>query len=161
MASKRKRGITLEPYESANYWYDPQGQKHRDNYTLVTDSLLRSEAASKLTFRQIVLLSVCRLQLSGKHKPVEDLAFVEDEDTRKTLKELAAYSFYLTWQGVQPYHLYGRGCEKAFYNDMHALIDAGFIRKLCSITTRKEDWPKTVYFVVSAWHNKKPPKSKQ
>lgn len=161
MASKRKRGVKLESHESSGYWYDPQGQKHRDNYGIITDSLLRSAAAAKLTSRQIVLLSVCKLQLAGKHRPIQDLDLIEDIEARAAVKELAEYTFYLTWQGVQPYNLYGRGCEKAFYKDMHALIDAGFLRKLTSVATRKEDWPKTVYLVVSNWHTRRKQNNEQ
>lgn len=139
--SRKKHDYVAKRYESKGKTFvDKNGTQRTDTFATIFESMLQSKAFKRLTKNQRLLYVYCKAQILGKRKPKQDF------------KELELYQeeecFYLHLQAVIDYGLYKRGGAKRFYNDMQALEDNGFIKKVAS---GKHSKSKNVYKLVDDW----------
>lgn len=136
----KKTAYKPRAFESAGFYIDSNGKSRVDVSASFFESMLRSAAIAKLTYKQIVLLLICKAQLYGKRKPSRDYPEQFDDD---------AY-FYLSLKDVLAYpKMYSNAKSNAdFRRDMKALVDSGFIEIAAS---GKGSRTKTVYRMSSKW----------
>lgn len=136
-----KNTVKTKKYNPRNFESDPSliGRNY-DTSANVYHSMLLSPAWKDLTSKQRDLYYVCKDQMyAQKHRPKED----EENGISKT----AFYMNRYIW-GEQ-YELYSLGSnEAAFYRDMAALIEHGFIRCVASGRSRKT---KSIYDYSDRW----------
>lgn len=142
--SKSKQTYQPKPFESTgSHFTNPTTNKiQADTSANIYESMLLHPSYQPLKFRQQSLYTVCKAQYYGKRKPSKDYPDVENfaEPT----------CFYLNWEAVQRYGLYKPSMHSNFYNDMNALIEAGFIDRVASGTACN----KTVYKLSDRWWTK-------
>lgn len=117
----------------------PAGEK----WVPSTHSLLYSNAFRSLNARQRVLYLYCALQ-KGKPGTVN-----EPGKDNPTVQEFQNdYVFYMNWKKVQEFKIYGEKSNHTFYNDIKALINAGFIECLYHGRQTRQ---KSVYKLSTRW----------
>ena len=138
---KGKSEYIPKKYESkGSHFVDKNGTKRKETFASIFESMLQSKAFKSLTKNQRLLYVYCKAQILGKRKPKEDykkLELYQEEEC-----------FYLHLQAVIDYGLYKRGGASQFYDDMQALEDKGFIKKLASGQNSKS---KNIYKLTGDW----------
>lgn len=134
----RKKQYQPRTFESYPAIIDPK--KASDTSANIYNSMLLSPAWMDLTPKQKELYLVCKAQMYGqKRRPKID----EENGVGKT----AFFMNRFIWGDT--YKLYKLGSnERAFYRDMNALIDHGFIRCVYSGQHNKS---KSVYDYSDRW----------
>lgn len=134
------------PFETAGGYYTRSGQLRKDCFARVYESVLRSEAFTKLTYRQQMLYILCRVQIFGKRTPEREYPEMPEFQGKDV--------FFLNWASVSDeYGFYPGSSSKNFYMDMNALIEHGFVDRLSSGKRRRT---KSVYRFSERWKNWKP-----
>lgn len=147
MSRKKQTEYKRKAYESTGKKYiDHNGTMRTDTFATIYESMICSAAWRKLTPKQQVLYVICKAQIMGKRKPLQDFSevglFQEQE------------CFYLSIDMIcSEYQMYkrdskGKCCK--FYKDMKALEQNGFIEKVASGQNTRS---KSVYKLSSKWQS--------
>ena len=141
-ASRRRSKRKKEKYKPKDFESYPIILKRAyDVSANIYESMILSPAWLDLTPKQKELYQVCKLQMyAQKRRP--KLEEIDGADVRTT-------AFYMNrhlW--MTKYQIYKPGNEKAFYRDMEALIDHGFIKCVSSGAYNKE---KSIYDYSDKW----------
>ena len=120
---RRTPKYKAKPFESkGTKFIDNNGTSRADTSANIYESMLLSRAYQDLKTRQQQLYTICKAQYYGKRKPSKDypdMEHLQGDDM-----------FYLNLAAVVQYGLYTKNMRKEFYNDMKALEQHGFIKKV-------------------------------
>lgn len=144
----RKKKPTIR-YLSAGSTEDSYGQKHKESFALVPNSLLRSLAFQKLNNRQRLLVIYCLAKTFGYMRPYRDESHPAYEEYKTRLD-----TFYLSWHDVtKEFGLYADSDKSGFYKDMKTLEEHGIIKRLYKGTHKQ----KSIYAFDDDWIEWIPP----
>ncbi|WP_026493077.1 hypothetical protein [Butyrivibrio sp. XPD2002] len=141
MTKRKKNDSKIKSFEGVGTKFiGIHGALMSDTFVRIYESMLQSDAFKKLKPRHKVLYLYCKDQWTGKRKPRHDF---------KDVPELASDDlFYFNFDLAVEYGLYTPKSSHLFYNDMKALIDAGFIDKVVSGKAHKK---KNIYRYSDRW----------
>ena len=142
----RKKSYVPKKFEAMSFgdpelrYSDRFGNRRKDSFCMVFDSLLQSPAYIDLKPVQKNLYLLCASRLYGHRKPGSDH---EEEELQGSDK------FYLNWKEVHgAFGMYSDNNHSRFYKDMQALEEHGFIKK---ISSGKYHHAKSVYQYDFRW----------
>ncbi|WP_022762615.1 hypothetical protein [Butyrivibrio sp. AD3002] len=116
------------------------GAMMADTSASVFESMLQSDSFKRLTPRQKILYVYLKGQFYGKRKPRMDYPNIEELQSDEC--------FYFNFSVAHQYGLYPPRSSKNFYDDMQALIDAGFIERIVSGKAHRK---KSIYRYSDRW----------
>lgn len=152
MGKRKDSKCKPQSWEAIGHWLDPAGNKQKDTYCVFWESMLRSEAFSKLTPRQIVLYMICKAQTKGKHRPRQDVTPQEAAQIELTTGASVKHDrvFYLSWDTAKQYTIYSDKASqrRLFERDMKQLHRVGLIEKLRQGANHHS---KTIYRLSNEW----------
>ena len=143
---KTRATVNANEWETLGPTFTVNGQKRRDSFCRVFDSLLLSDAFKDLSPRQKVLLISMTSQRFGHRKP--ERVYPDNPSVH------GEAFFFFSWRDAQLYGLYPASCSSAFYKDMNVLIEHGFIKKTVS---GKATHTRNILEFIPDWKNWNPP----
>ena len=146
MAKRNTR--PLAPYESTGK-IKRGGRSMADVYARITDSVVLSPAFQDLKPHLQMLYIAMRLQDIGKRKPNRDY----DEKSALWEQVRSEQCFYFPYHVARQYCSRYQGNSGRLYTDIAVLIDHGFIDKVVSGKTTRDN---SVYRYSDRWQQWKP-----